>query len=106
MMRHRLVAFSILVLLPGSGISQEKTPNFSGTWRKNYQKSPATREPSEDERLKVEQNGTDLRMTLLVRAKGVDDVMHFHYLIGQDGIPGELHGGSMKSNTHWEGTGL
>jgi hypothetical protein len=103
MMRYKLFAISIAVLLTARGVSQEKPPNFSGTWRINFQKSHPSGPLPEDERVKIEQNGSDLNMILIVRTKGVDDLMRFHYVIGSSDNQNELHGGSMKSSSHWEG---
>lgn len=94
----------ILVSLCVVGVAaQEKTPNLSGVWKWNPQKSHDSGQSPEDMRLKIDQNGPDLTMILVTHHKGVEDVMNFRYHIGSDDNPGELHGGSMKSSARWQG---
>ena len=106
MMRHRHLAIPVVLFLAVRGVSQEKTPNFSGTWRINFQKSHPSGPPPEDGRVKIEQNGSNLAITMLFRFKGVDDVMRFRHVIGSSDDQNELHGGSMKISSHWDGSTL
>ena len=97
----------ILVLFCALGaVPQEKTPDLSGIWKWNPQKSHDSGQPPDDMRLKIDQSGPDLDMILITHHKGVEDVMNFHYRVGSVETPGELHGGSMKSTARWQGGDL
>jgi hypothetical protein len=102
-----LYVFVILVSLCALGVAQqENEPNLSGVWRWNAQKSHHSGQPPDNMRLKIEQNGPDVSMVWITNHKGVEDVMNFRYRVGASDVPGELHGGAMKSTARWEGNRL
>jgi hypothetical protein len=105
-MRYSYLTIAVALLLSARAVSQDKTPNLSGTWRMNAQKSHPSGELPEDQHLKIVQNGADLSMIWVSRHKGVDDLMTAQYRIGSDDNRNELHGGAMKSSARWQGSGL
>ena len=103
-LRYFTAIFVALCALGAAG--QEKAPNLSGIWKWNPQKSHNSGQPPEEQRLKIDQNGSDLMIIWVTHHKGVEDVMNLRYRIGSRDYPGELHGGSMKSSARWQGNGV
>jgi Photosynthetic reaction centre cytochrome C subunit len=99
-----ILAVTVLTLSGLGAAPQDKAPDLSGIWRSNPQKSHNSGgQPTEDTRLKIDQKGSDIAIIWISRSKGVDDVSNFRYRIGASDNPGELHGGSMKSDARWDG---
>ncbi len=103
MMRSLYLPVILVTICTLGAAPNGKTPNLSGIWKWNLQKSHHSGQPPDDMRLKIEQEGPDLTMILITHHKGVEDVMNFRYHIGSNENRGELHGGSMKSSARWQG---
>src|SRR5271169_6527575 len=106
MMRLRYLAAILFTLCALGATPQEKTPNLAGDWRWNPNKGDHQGKPPDSMRVKIDQNGPELAIVFVVRSKGVDDVMAWHYRVGSDDNANEMHGGAMKSAARWQGNGV
>src|SRR5579871_3549105 len=95
---------SCLWLLCGFYTSaQTGTPNFSGVWLRNAQKSPRGDHPPEEMQAKIEHNGADITITIRSRNNGTDEVNMERLRIGTANNANEIHGAPMTSQAAWEG---
>ncbi len=83
-------------------ISQESTPNLSGIWRWNPEKSHVSGPPASNRRVKIEQQGTDLTVTIRVVYEIGEEFRKYHFNIGSDDNSNELLGSPLKSKVHWK----
>ena len=80
--------------------------DMSGVWRWNPDKSKRTASPPEDMRVKIEQDGQKIAITMRSRRGGVDDTQSFQFIVGPNENANQIHGAPMKSFTSWEGQTL
>jgi hypothetical protein len=105
-MKLRYLAVVFVALSTQAAAPQENTPNLAGVWRWNPQKGDHHGKPPDSMRAKIDQVGPELAIVFVVRNKGVDDVMAWHYHVGSDDNANEMHGGAMKSAARWQGNGV
>jgi hypothetical protein len=83
------------------------TPNLTGVWRWNPQKSHrGAGQPPEDMRVKIEQNGADITITFRTRNKGQEETNASRLVIGTADNKNDIHGTPMVSKASWDGTTL
>src|SRR5258708_27167807 len=79
---------------------------MSGVWRWNPEKSKASGKPPEDMRVKIEQDGQKIAITMRSRRGGVDDTQSFRFIVGPNEKANQIHGAPMRSFASWEGQTL
>jgi len=96
----------LLVILPAlatvRAISQESGPNLSGIWRWNPDKSHVSGPPASNRRVKIEQQGSDIAITVRVVYRIGEEFRKYHFTIGSDDNTNELMGFPLKSTVHWK----
>ncbi len=108
---HSVWKFRYLLLVLAAfwavqAISQESTPNLSGIWRWNPDKSHVGGPPAGNRRVKIEQQGTDLTVTTRVEGMAGEEIHKSHYTIGSDDNTNEMMGSPLKSKVQWKGGAL
>jgi hypothetical protein len=98
--RYLLLALTALAAV--QAISQESTPNLSGIWRWNPDKSQVSGRPATNRRVKIEQQGSDLTISVRTASEVGDEIHKFHYTIGSDDNTNEMMGASLKSKVQWK----
>ena len=91
------------IFLCFAAFSQTSAPDLSGVWRWNPQKTHHSGKPPEDVRVKIEQKGDDIAITLRVLAGGQDRMLPFHYRIGVADNRNQINGLPMTSKAAWNG---
>ena len=99
-LRYLLFALAALWAVPA--IAQESTPNLSGIWRWNPDKSHVSGRPATNRRVKIEQQGSDLTLTTRVLGEMGEYIQNFHYTIGSDNNTNQMMGSPLKSKVHWK----
>jgi hypothetical protein len=105
-MRHTRLAVSIALLGSFLAFPQGSTPNFSGVWHWNPQKGQHSGQPPEDMRMKIEQSGPDVTITMIARNKGQEEVNTQRLKIGSDNNKNTINGAPITSKTAWDGNTL
>lgn len=103
-MRKLTIALALGISL--ISLSQEATPDLTGIWRCNLQKSHLNSSSVESMRLKIEQRGDDLTITLGVVTGEGEEMQTFHYRVGSDDNQSTMHGAPMRSSAEWTDAGL
>ena len=106
MWRFRFLVFALIVFRSVQVISQESTPNLSGTWRCSPDKSHVSGPAVADRRIKIEQRGAELTVTTRVRGEASEGFQQYHYTIGSDDNTNQLMGFPLKSRAQWRGGSL
>ena len=101
---NRFVAVSLLAFLVLSATGQ--TPvNFSGVWELNKTASPAIPDMPDSMKVKIDQQGEAIEVTIRVVARGNLEQISNRYAVGQQ-TKGEMHGAPMTSRAEWDGAVL
>jgi len=100
--KFRYLLLALAALGAVQAISQESTPNLSGIWRWNPEKSQVSGRPATNRRVKIEQQGSDLTITTRVMGEMGEDIHKFHYTIGSDDNTNEMMGSPLKSKVQWK----
>jgi hypothetical protein len=87
-------------------ISQESTPNLSGIYKWNPDKSQAGGQQVSNRRVKIVQQGDDLTVSTRVLTQMGDQIQTMHYRIGSDDNSNEALMFTLKSSVHWKDGGL
>jgi hypothetical protein len=87
-------------------ISQESTPNLSGIWKANPDKSHVQGPPATNRRVKIAQQGDDLTIGTRAISQMGDQIQTSHYRIGSDDNSNEALVFTLKSSVHWKDGGL
>lgn len=85
-------------------IGAQAPPNLSGVWQVNKEKTPFKRQP-EDMRIKIDQQGSNVAVTMRVVSEGQQQQLAFRYTVGAESR-NEIHGAPMTSRTEWDGSTL
>lgn len=100
----------LLVALTAMGavqvVSQESAPNLSGIWRWNPEKSHVSGRPATNRRVKIEQQGSDLTVTIRVSGETGEELRKYHFTVGSDDNTNEVMGAPLKSKVQWKGGSL
>lgn len=99
-LRYLLAALTVLGAV--QAISQESTPNLSGIWRWVPDKSHVSGPPASNRRVKIEQQGSDITITVRVVYDIGEEFRKYHFTIGSDDNTNELMGSPLKSKVHWK----
>jgi hypothetical protein len=83
-------------------ISQESTPNLTGIWRWNPDKSHVSGPPASNRRVKIEQQGSDITITIRVVYDVGEEFRKYHFTIGSDDNTNDLMGSPLKSKVQWK----
>ncbi len=83
-------------------VSQESTPNLTGIWRWNPDKSHVSGPPASNRRVKIEQNGSDITITIRVVYDVGEEFRKYHFTIGSDDNTNDLMGSPLKSKVQWK----
>ncbi len=106
MMRLSILSAALILLCAMNAFSQDKTPDLSGVWRGNAQKSTSSL-PANDIRLKIEQHGPDLLLTWRFLTGSKEVMQTSYYRLGSDDSRNTgLLGVPIKSSTKWQGSAL
>ncbi len=82
-------------------------PNLSGVWRWNPQKSPPSKDPPAELRVRIEQNSTEAGITFRARGNsGPEEENSARYKFGSDDNRNQIHGAPMISKCAWDGPAL
>lgn len=100
--RFVIFALSFALLCDFGAVSQDTVPNLSGVWRRNSQKSSPTNHPPDDMRVKIEQNGPDVTISLRSSNNGREEITTERLRIGSADNKNEIHGTPMTSKAAWE----
>lgn len=104
---HPIVKFRYLLLALAAlwavqAISQETTPNLSGIWRWNPEKSHVSGRPATNRRLKIEQQGSEIDITTRVTNDAGENSRKVHFTVGSDDNKNEVMGSTVTSKAHWK----
>lgn len=83
-------------------VSQESTPDLSGIWRWNSEKSHASGPPASDRRVKIEQRGSGINLTIRVMYNAGEEFRKYHFTIGSNDNTNDLMGSPLKSSVQWK----
>ena len=80
-------------------------PNLSGVWQLNKDKTKFERHPPDTMRIKIDQQGSNITITMRVVEQGQQQQTAFRNTVGADSR-NEIHGFPMTSRTEWDGNTL
>jgi hypothetical protein len=100
--QFRYLLLALTAFWAVQAISQESTPNLSGIWRWNAEKSHVSGRPAANRRVKIEQQGSDLTLTTRVMGEAGEDIHKYHYTIGSDDNTNQMMGSPLKSKVQWK----
>jgi hypothetical protein len=100
--KFRYLLLALTAFWAVQAISQESTPNLSGIWRWNPDKSHVSGMPANNRRVKIEQQGSDITITLRVEQRSGEEFRKYHFTIGSDDNTNQLMGSALKSKVHWK----
>jgi hypothetical protein len=100
--KFRYPLFALMLLGAVRAISQEPAPNLTGVWKWNPEKSHVSGRPAGNRRVKIEQQGPTLTLTLRTLTDVGDEFQKFRYTLGTEGIAGEVMGEPLKSQAQWK----
>ena len=100
--KFRFLLFALMAFGSVQAISQESTPNLSGIWRWNPDKSHVSGPSAANRRVKIEQQGSDLTVTTRVTGESSEGFHKYHYIIGSDDNTNILMGFPLKSKVQWK----
>lgn len=83
-------------------VSQESTPDLSGIWRWNAEKSHASGPPASERRVKIEQHESDLNLTIRVMYNAGEEFRKYHLTIGSNDNTNDPMGAPLKSSVQWK----
>src|SRR4029077_16573598 len=83
-------------------VSQESTPNISGIWKWNPDKSHVSGHPPTNRRVKIEQQGAELSITTRVLGMMGEEFQKLHFTVGSDDNANPWMGTSLHSKVHWK----
>ena len=98
--RYLLIALTALWAVQAA--SQESTPNLSGIWKANPEKSQVAGPPPNNRRVKIVQQGDDLTVSTRAVTPMGDQVQTSHYRIGSDDNSNPALMFTLKSSVHWK----
>jgi hypothetical protein len=102
-----LTLLSLVSLLQFPAISQDAAPNLSGVWRWNPQKSPPSKDPPAELRVRIEQADSEIGITFRSSGNsGPEEENSARYKFGADVNKNQIHGAPMVSKCAWEGAVL
>jgi hypothetical protein len=104
--KFRYLLLALTAFWAVQAISQESTPNLSGIWRWNPDKSHGSGRPATNRRVKIEQQGSDLTLTTRVLGEMGENIQKFHYMIGSDDNTNQMMGSPLKSKVQWKNGAL
>jgi len=104
--RVRYLLLALTVLGAVQAISQESTPNLSGIWKANPDKSHVQGPPATNRRVKIVQQGDDLTISTRALSQMGDQIQASHFRIGSDDNSNEALVFTLKSSVHWKDGGL
>src|SRR5689334_15600473 len=96
--------FLIIVCAIPFALSLQAQPNLTGVWQVNKEKTQFKRKP-EDIRMKIDQQGSNVAITMRVASEGQQQQLAFRFTVGADSR-NEIHGVPMTSRTEWDGSTL
>jgi hypothetical protein len=102
--RARLVCLllALAALSAIQAIAQTSPPNLSGIWRWNPEKSHVSGPPASNRRVKIEQQGANITITIRVVYDIGEEFRKYHFTIGSDSNMNDLLGSPMKSTVQWK----
>ena len=100
--KFRYLLLALTAFWAVQAISQESTPNLSGVWRWNQEKSHVSGRLVSSRRVKIEQQGSDLTITARVMGMAGEDFQKFHYTIGSDDNTNQVMDSPLKSKVQWK----
>jgi hypothetical protein len=104
--KFRYLLLALTVFWAVQAISQESTPNLTGIWKANPDKSHVQGPPLTNRRVKIVQQGDDLTISTRVISQMGDQIQTQHFRIGSDDNSNEAMVFTLKSSVHWKDGGL
>jgi hypothetical protein len=106
----RKVSFFLVFALPiissGLFVQAQNTPNVTGTWKMNAEKSKFERGGPTAITIKFEQQGSTLNEAITVTNDGGERTGRFTYTLdGKEGL-NRMEGQQIKTKARWEGESL
>jgi hypothetical protein len=88
----------VLVVLNGESV----TPNFSGTWKANLEKSKLLGSVPREMVVKIEHADPELVEEIVTtKVDGSEDRIVFRCLTTADEVTNSVHGAQLRSRSHW-----
>jgi hypothetical protein len=101
-MSSRNLAFIAALTLGITGLSQGATPDFSGIWKVDPQRSHSSNPGVHDMRVKIDQSGDDVTMIMRVESSRGEEMTTYHLRAGSNDNKNEIHGAPMTSSAKWD----
>ena len=95
---------TVLCAIPFA-ISVQAQPILTGVWQVNKEKTDFKHKPPEDIRIKIDQQGSNVAITMRVVSDGQQQQLAFRFTVGAESR-NEIHGVPMTSRTEWDGSTL
>ncbi len=82
-------------------------PNLAGVWRWDPQKSPPSKDPPAEFRVRIEQTSSEIAIVFRSKSNnGPEEENSARYKFGADDNKNQIHGAPMVSKCAWEGDAL
>src|SRR5438132_266398 len=101
-MSSRNLACLAALALSITGLSQGATPDFSGIWKADPQKSHFSNPGARDMRVKIDQSGDEVTIIMRVESPRGEEMTTYHLRAGSNDNKNEIHGAPMTSSAKWE----
>ena len=101
-MSSRNLAYLAALALAITGLSQGATPDFSGIWKVDPQRSHSSNPGAHGMRVKIDQSGDDITMIMRVESQRGEEMTTYHLRAGSNDNKNEIHGAPMTSSAKWE----
>jgi hypothetical protein len=87
-------------------LAQTSTPNLTGIWELDMQKSRLTNPALKSLLVKIDQSGPEVTTTFRAHTTAGDGEETHKYRVGSDDNRNTTHGAPMKSSARWDGNAL
>src|SRR5690349_13967688 len=97
-MSSRDLAYLTALALGISALSQGATPDFSGIWKVDPQRSHFSNPGPHEMRVKIDQSGDDVTMIMRVETPRGEEMTRYHLRAGSNDNKNQMHGAPMTSS--------
>lgn len=102
----RLLPLLTFALSASLVLAQTSSPNLTGIWELDMQKSRLTNAALKSLLVKIDQNGAEITTSFRAHTTAGDGEETHKYRIGSDDNRNTTHGAPMKSSARWDGDAL
>ena len=89
-----------------AGLSLCATPDFSGIWKVDPERSHFSNPGPHAMRIKIDQSGDDVTLIMRVDTPRGEEMTTYHLRAGSNDNKNEMHGAPMTSSAKWDGDAL